>query len=93
MWPFKRKQQEHRENIFLINEEAYKQHIKEHLLLELMCEHMEENRYGDWIIPRMWIEAIKKGVEESFEGSWEQTLDAYTTTNLGKKYSIYIKQK
>lgn len=58
-----------------------------------MCEHMEENRYGDWIIPRMWIEAIKKGVEESFEGSWEQTLDAYTTTNLGKKYSIYIKQK
>lgn len=93
MWLFKRKQQDPRENVFLIDEETYKQHVKEHLLLELMCEHMEENRYGDWTISRMWMEAIKKAVEESFEGSWEQALAAYTTTDLGKKYSIYVKQK
>lgn len=93
MWPFKRKRQESRENVFLIDEEDYKQHIKEHLLLELLCEHMEENRYGDWTISRMWMEAIKDGMEESFDGSWEQALATYTTTDLGKKYSIYVKQK
>ena len=92
MWPFKRNKGL-RESVFLIDEETYKQHIKEHLLLELMCEHMEENRYGDWTITRPWMEAIKKVVRESFEDSWQQALASYSLSDLGSKYSIYIKQK
>jgi hypothetical protein len=92
MWPFKRNK-EPRESVFLIDEETYKQHIKEHLLLELMCEHMEENRYGDWTITRPWMEAIKQGVGESFEDSWQQALASYSLSDLGSKYSIYVKQK
>lgn len=92
MWPFKRNKGP-RESVFLIDEETYKQHIKEHLLLELMCEHMEENRYGDWTITRPWMEAIKKVVRESFEDSWQQALASYSLSDLGSKYSIYVKQK
>ena len=93
MWPFKKSQPVEREKAFLITEEAQKQHITEHIILELLCEHMEENRYGDWTISRRWMEAIQKGVEESFDDSWEQTLANLTTVDFDKQYSIYVTQK
>ena len=82
-----------KEKAFLITEEAQKQHIKEHIILELLCEHMEENRYGDWTISRRWMEAIQKGVAESFDDSWEQTLANFKTVDFDKQYSIYVTQK
>ena len=82
-----------KEKAFLITEEAQKQNMKEHIILELLCKHMEENRYGDWTISRRWMEAIQKGVEESFDDSWEQTLANLTTVDFDKKYSIYVTQK
>ena len=82
-----------KEKAFLITEEAQKQNMKEHIILELLCKHMEENRYGDWTISRRWMEAIQKGVEESFDNSWEQTLANLKTIDFDKQHSIYITQK
>ena len=82
-----------KEKAFLITEEAQKQNMKEHIILELLCKHMEENRYGDWTISRRWMEAIQKGVEESFDDSWEQTLANFKTVDFDKQYSIYVTQK
>ena len=93
MWPFKKSKPVEKEKAFLITEEAQKQNMKEHIILELLCKHMEENRYGDWTISRRWMEAIQKGVEESFDDSWEQTLANLTTVDFDKQYSIYVTQK
>ena len=93
MWPFKRKESQPRETIFLISEEAQKQHIKEHMLFQLLNEHMEENRYGELVLPRIWVEAIPKAMEEGFDKAWDQALASYTTANLGTKYQVYVVPK
>ena len=59
--------------------------------MELMCEHMEENRYGDWTITRPWMEAIKKVVGESFEDSY-QTLGQSILFTLSKNNQTYSKR-
>ena len=93
MWPFKKSKPAEKEKAFLITEEAQKQNMKEHIILELLCYHRQENSIGDWTKSRIWMEAIQKGVEESFDDSWEQTLANLTTVDFDKQYSIYVTQK
>lgn len=85
MWPFKKRK---REPSFLISEEAYKQHIKEHLLIELLGEHLEYHN-GQWILPGTWGDAIHKGLS-NFDDIWQDTLKNYQTANLGIHHTIYI---
>lgn len=92
MWPFKKSPPVEREPVFLITEEAQKQHIKEHMLLELLCDHLEYHN-GQWILPGIWMEGIQKAMEEGYDRVWAETMATYKTENLGTKYKLYVPNK
>ena len=92
MWPFKKSRPAEKEKAFLITQEAQKQHIKEHMLLELISEHLEYHN-GQWVIPGIWMDGIQKAMEEGYDKVWAEAMATYTTTNFGTKYEIYVASK
>lgn len=92
MWPFKKKPNENQpiEKYFLIHEEANKEFVRKEILLELMAKHMEVNKYGDLVLPRVQYEAMPKALGEHFDKVWEKTLQSYETEDIGHGRVLYL---